>query len=164
MKLMICGHGRHGKDTVALFFKENLGMTFESSSMFCCKLFIFDRIHKTFGYENLIDCFNDRSNHRALWYELICEYNEDDKARLSKKIFAEYDMYVGIRNAEELAEARKQKVFDLSIWVDADRRKPVEPTSSNTVTEDMCDITINNNGTEEELQLKVAFLTDLLVF
>jgi hypothetical protein len=164
MKFMICGHGRHGKDTVALMIKDQLGMTFESSSMFCCKLFIFEAIRNKFGYPTYIHCFDDRSNHRGLWYDLIAGYNLFDKARLSKEIFAEFDMYVGIRNAEELLEARRHGIVDLVIWVDADRRKPIEPTSSNTVTEDMCDITINNNGTEEDLQWKVNNLTDLIVF
>ena len=42
LKLLIIGHGRHGKDTVSEILHDNYGYSFESSSQFCSKLFIFN--------------------------------------------------------------------------------------------------------------------------
>ena len=41
-KLLVIGHGRHGKDTVCEILRDEFGYTFESSSQFCSKLFIYD--------------------------------------------------------------------------------------------------------------------------
>ena len=40
-KLLVIGHGRHGKDTVCEILRDHYGYTFESSSQFCSKLFIY---------------------------------------------------------------------------------------------------------------------------
>jgi len=163
MKLMICGHGRHGKDTVAEHLQGVMGLTFQSSSMFACEEFIFEQLREKYGYATPQECFEDRANHRAEWYDAICEFNLYDKARLSKAIFGKFDMYVGIRNHEELSAAEKQDLFDLSIWVEADTRLPPESVASNTITRDMCDIVVLNNLGEADLRKSVTRLADAFI-
>jgi hypothetical protein len=49
-KLLVIGHGRHGKDTVCEFLRDDYGYSFESSSQFCSKLFIYDNLKDKYGY------------------------------------------------------------------------------------------------------------------
>ena len=154
-KLLIIGHGRHGKDTMAEILERDHGLTFKASSMAASEIFINDVLKEKYGYKTAEECFNDRSNHRAEWYDMICEYNEIDKARLAKDIMSTSDCYVGMRDKPEIDECRKQKVFDLVIWVDASDRLPKEGADSFNINQSDADIVIFNNGTLAEFEDKV---------
>jgi len=162
MKLMICGYARHGKDTVGELLEQELDITFDSSSMFACKLFLFDALKVKYGYNTPQEAFEDRGNHRKEWFDMICAYNADDPSRLTREIFAQHDMYVGIRNRIEFLDAREKNLFDLSIWVDAAERKPPESGVSNTVSKDLCDIILDNNSDENTLKRRVKRLAACL--
>ena len=41
-KLLVIGHGRHGKDTVSEILCQDFKLSFISSSMFACKKFIYN--------------------------------------------------------------------------------------------------------------------------
>lgn len=159
--IVISGSARHGKDTVAEYLRDRLGLTFESSSMFCARKFIFDAIKGSLGYSTLDECFEDRVNHRALWASLISSYNHKDPSRLSREIFAEYDIYVGIRSTFELEAAKEEGLVNLVIWVDASERHPVEPADSFDIGIESVDIMINNSGTELQLIHRLDNLIDL---
>ena len=92
-KLLVIGHGRHGKDTVCDILKEKYNFNFVSSSYFCSKYFIFDRLKDLYGYNSAVQCFEDRHNHRKEWYDLICDFCYEDPSELGKAIFQEYDIY-----------------------------------------------------------------------
>jgi hypothetical protein len=161
LKVMIVGHGRHGKDTVAQILADELGLTFCSSSYFCAKAFIYDALKNVFGYRSIAECYEDRNTSqrmRDLWHTLICAYNRDDPARLSREILSEHDIYVGIRSDEEFAEAELEGLFDLSIWVDASERLQLEDESSFEIERSDCDIVIDNNYSEEDLIRRVTRL------
>ena len=165
LKLMIVGHGRHGKDTVAQILADELGLTFCSSSYFCAKAFIYDALKNVFGYESVAECYADRNTSqrmRDLWHTLICAYNKDDPARLSREILSEYDIYVGIRSDGEFVEAELEGLFDLSIWVDASGRLDSEGESSFEIKRSDCDIVIDNNYSEEDLTRRVTRLASVL--
>jgi ribose 1,5-bisphosphokinase PhnN len=49
MKLFICGPARHGKDTVAAVLRENYGLTHESSSHFCMRVFLREALEARYG-------------------------------------------------------------------------------------------------------------------
>jgi dephospho-CoA kinase len=160
VKLFVVGHGRHGKDTVAEFIQKNYGLTFESSSMFCAEHVVTPWLEKLgITYDSLEACYEDRVNHRQDWYEAIRAYNKEDESKLSRAIFAKYDMYVGIRSRVEFLEARH--FSDLSIWVEASDRWPdIDPTCK--ILQEDCDVIIDNNGTIEELYVKLTRLFDLM--
>lgn len=151
-KLMICGEGRHGKDTLCDFLKTK-GYTFVSSSMVAAE-FIFEELKDKYGYQTVMQCWEDRLNHRKEWFDMICAYNEEDPAKLARSIYESYDIYCGIRNPIEFEKAKADGLFQLSIWVDASDRLPPEG-ASNGITKEMCDIVIENNGTLAEFEAKM---------
>jgi len=128
-KLLIIGHMRHGKDTVAEMIQEFTGMSFKSSSEKAAEIFIYDELKVKYGYSSFMECFEDRMNHRAEWHNLIKDYNKFDKAQLAKDILKENDMYVGMRSQVEIDKCIIDDVFDMIIGV-FDPTKPLEPKDS----------------------------------
>lgn len=159
IKLLICGEGRHGKDTVADLLKEYIGLQATSSSWVAAQLF-YNKYHSVYGYRDVLECYEDRVNHRKEWYDFITAYNQPDRTKLTQKILETSNIYVGLRNPEEFYAAKH--LFDATIYVDASDRLPPEGSESNGITKDMCDIIIENNGTLEELKLKVKALSSIL--
>ena len=152
-KLLIVGYRRHGKDFAAEYLHKKYGFKFTSSSMYAAKKFIYNELSSKYGYETFEHCFNDRMEHRAEWYDLITEYNQDNPSRLAEDMLGEgYDIYVGMRNKDELLHCKANKVFDYIIWVDAEERLGfIEDSSSCTIDKSMADYVIDNNGTIEQL-------------
>lgn len=153
--LLIIGNARHGKDSMAEILAENFGLKFKSSSQAAADIFIYDELKNKYGYKSSEECFEDRVNHRQEWYEMICDYNKDDKARLAKGILELTDCYVGMRDRGEIEECINQGLFDLIIWVDASERLPLEDPSSFNIDKSCADVIIDNNGTYEEFVQKV---------
>ena len=156
MKLIICGHGRHGKDAVAKYLNVNHKFNFTGTSMFLVKLFLFDALKEKYRYSDEIECYIDRHNHRKEWFNLITEYTSKDSTRISKEIFKKEDLFVGVRNKKEFEAAKH--LATATIWVDRSEHLPAEDISSNEITEEMCDFTIDNNGSLEELYLNIEKL------
>lgn len=154
MKLLIIGHGRHGKDTAAEILQDEFCIRSSSSSEAAHKAFIAEALEKE--YDNERESYADRLNFRTLWFELICFYNRKDKTRLAREILKDHDCYVGMRSKEELMACKEAGLFDLIIWIDASERLPVEDSGSNTISESDADLIIQNNGTKEEFYKKIV--------
>lgn len=161
-KLLVIGHGRHGKDTVCEILRDRYGYSFESSSQFCSKLFIYDDLKDKYGYNSEEQCYADRHNHRQEWYEAICDYNVPDAGRLGKEIFAAHDIYCGLRNKKEFHAMKNTNVFDYCIWVDRSDHLPPESKNSMSLEQWMADYTIDNNGSLEQLEFNVAQLMEYI--
>lgn len=123
MKILILGHGQHGKDTFAEYLSKYSGLTFTSSSRAALDV-IWPALQAAAGILNKELAYNTRHYYRHLWKELISLYNTPDKAALVKHVLASHDMYVGLRCPEEF-EASKH-LFDHIFWADASDRKPLE--------------------------------------
>lgn len=154
-KLLVIGHGRHGKDTVCEILRDRYGYTFESSSKFCSKLFIFDSLKEKYGYDDEEQCYADRHNHRVEWYNAICDYNVPDPACLGREMFKAYDIYCGLRNKKEFHAMKNTGVFDYAIWVDRSDHLPPESKDSMSLEQWMADYTIDNNGSLDDLVFNV---------
>jgi hypothetical protein len=155
-KILILGWARHGKDTVAEILRDRHGFKFASSSMFAAESIVRPGLAaRGIVYDSLEECYEDRVNHRAAWFDLIKEWNAEDPAALAKGILEVGDIYVGMRSAYEFAEARK--LFDHIWWVDASGRGlPPEDRSSNDIDFEEDTMTfINNNGSLEDLHSRV---------
>lgn len=144
-KFLIIGHARHGKDTVAEIMRDNIGMSFTSSSEFLAQELIYPALRTIYGYTCWEDCFEDRFNHRKEWFDLITEFNTPDKTRLAKAIMAKHDIYCGMRNADELEACKEAGIFDAIIWVQRPGIAP-ESTSSCTVQATMATHRLLNDG------------------
>ncbi len=163
IRLLVIGPMRHGKDTFSETMLKHFNLSFISSSQACADIFIYDALKDLYGYKTSVECFEDRVNHRPEWFNMICEYNKDDKARLAKEILQKSNTYVGMRAKDEILECKKQGLFDLIIWVDAMGRLPNESSSSFDITKDLADIIIENNGTETEFVGKILRLGKFLI-
>jgi hypothetical protein len=152
-RLLVLGYGRHGKDSVAEILARKHGYRFTSSSEFVAKEIIWDQ-WGWLRYPDFDAMFADRVNHRMVWMHMISEYNYPDKARTARTMLERgYDMYVGMRRADELAAARH--LFDYIVWVDRAGFPP--ETGSMDITPELAqpDFTIHNDGTLEELEMVV---------
>jgi hypothetical protein len=108
-----------------------------------------------YGYANEEECYADRHNHRAEWYDAICNYNVPDASRLGTEIFKAHDIYCGLRNKREFFAMKIAGVFDYAIWVDRSDYLPTESADSMSLEPWMADFHIDNNGTLEELEFWV---------
>lgn len=152
-KILILGHARHGKDTVAEMLRDRHGYSFCSSSLFAARKVIRPALEEVgVFYDSLEDCYADRVNHRAFWYDQICAYNAGGASRLAEEILVDHDMYVGMRSNDEYQASRK--LFDVVLWVDASRRGlPPEDRSSMTIDYDPSRMSwLDNGGTLEDLE------------
>ena len=161
-KLLIIGHARHGKDTLAEKIRDKMGLAFTSSSIFVGE----ECIWPAWGYERYDDfdqMFADRVNYRKTWADLISAYNTPDKTRTAKTMLDRgYDMYVGMRKQDEFHACQAIKLFDHIIWVDALKRLPPEPKDSNEMVPSLADLYFDNNGMVETMDLFVEELQKFL--
>lgn len=157
LRILILGHGRHGKDTVAEILRDKYGLNFSSSSWVAAEVVMmpyFESIDK--AYDSVQDCYDDRhtDNNRALWFDQISAYNDEDPARLAREVFARGPIYVGMRSAREYVMTRE--LVHHVIWVDATGRG-MEPEGRDSFdipqTSEMHEIL--NNGTLEDLEKRV---------
>jgi hypothetical protein len=155
-KILILGHARHGKDTAAEYLRDAHGVSFRSSSLFLAETVVRPALEvRGISYPSLEACYADRVNHRALWREIIEDYNRDDAARLAKAILAECDCYVGMRTARELWASRT--LFDVILWIDASARGlPPEGADSMSITFDPAwMVRIDNGGSLAAMQAQL---------
>lgn len=156
-RVLIVGHGRHGKDTVADLMKEQYGYRVVSSSWWCTEHVVRPYL-ESFGitYASNEEAYAERGDFRKEWYDAIANYNTPDLTRVARGIFEEHNAYCGMRNKRELWACRYTKVFDCVVWVDASERLPPEPKDSNTIEPWMADYILDNNGTLDELAYHLA--------
>jgi hypothetical protein len=162
-KLLVIGHGRHGKDTVCELLRDRYQFVFRSSSDFCAERFIYLALRDKYGYNSYAQCYEDRHNHRTEWFDMIHDYCKDDYARLGREIFRENHIYCGLRNKAEFHAMRNTGVFDYCIWVDRSDYLPLEDRSSMNLDIWMADYVIDNNSTLDTLRRSVNDLADHLL-
>ena len=161
-KVLILGHGRHGKDTVAAVLAQ-YGLSGSSSSQFVAgyvRNYLQDRA--IVYYPDPYLAWEDRHNFRASWRAAIDEYNREDPARLTREILSYDDVYTGMRTIREYEAAKD--LFDVVLWVDASERLPLEPSTSMEL--EYCSETmryLNNNGTVDELIEQIDYLVEDLL-
>lgn len=153
-KLLIIGHATHGKDTCAEFL-EAYGFRCMASSTFATRQVMLPYFaHIGVVYPNEEACYRDRVHHRSTWFQQIEAYNSPYWDRMTREMFDQgYDVYIGMRSRKEFEKSRP--LFDKVFWVDASKRLPMEPTTSNELTPQDADAIIDNNGTLDQLKRNV---------
>lgn len=158
IKLVILGHGDHGKDTVAKLIAELYDFKYVDATHIACEHMIWPLMRDIYG-GHFQHCIQDRANNRELWARLIKSHLIEDPLSLAKPVFEEGDIYAGIRAKIEYVATKKE--FDIvTIWVDASKRVAKEDESSTTVTQKMADYTIDNNGSEDYLREQVIAIME----
>lgn len=158
---MVCGHGKHGKDAFCEMLMTKVGTTtypyprlrYNPSSLILAPL-VFESLREKYNYSSPEECWGDRRNHRSEWFEIIREYNSEGP-RTGREIFAKNDVYCGCRNIDEFNAMKEERLFDVSVWVDASLRLPNVVDSDCSITRDDCDVVVDNNGTLEDLEMRV---------
>ncbi len=168
-KVLVLGHARHGKDTVGRMLRDKYGLDFVSSSMFCAEHVVMPAMIdlKTPGqraYDTVQECYDDRANHRAEWFNIIRGFNTPDATALGRAIFEKHDVYCGLRSRAEFHALRNANLFDVAIWVDRSECQLPEDRSSCTVEPWMADFIVDNNGTLEDLGRNLQQLMDTLQY
>lgn len=154
--VLVLGHARHGKDTVAKILCDSMNWSYMSSSEFCLDEIIFPVLGPRYGYATKQECFDDRGNHREEWKRLISVYNAKDPTRLAQQLLEKHNVYVGMRCVVEFAACVKKQLFDLILWVDASKRVPAVDPSMAIAYDPFMMHKIDNNGTLESLNLQLA--------
>lgn len=145
MKIVVCGKGDHGKDK----FCEYLGLPFMSSSTFALRSGL---IPFASEYPSMAACYDDRRSRRTQWADAIDVALFKDPCVIIDGIFVGHDVYNGMRKRLEFERGRTRNKFDLAIWIDAtDRLGDVGEDPTCEISADICDITIFNNGSLDEL-------------
>lgn len=161
MKILIIGEKRHGKDATAEILEKSHGLTHMASSQAGANKFIFSALKDKYGYDTIVECFEDRHDHRGEWYDLICAYNADDPARLAKEIVSEHDIYVGMRNYDELKVCKEIKLFDVILGIIRPGYQKESTKSMSIDVKKESDILIYNNQGLDELVSKVNLAYDI---
>lgn len=158
MKVLIIGHGRHGKDYAGKYLANRLGLRFGSASAFMAEKFMFDHMNRLgFNYSTWQECFEDRheGNNREIWFEALNGYNALDSTRFVREYLAIYDVYTGLRNEEMFWACDADMLFDVVVWVDAKHRVAQESSTTCQVTSDMADYIVLNNGTTSQFNIEL---------
>lgn len=161
LSLMVMGHGRHGKGTFCTLAKQHFNLSSMGSSLYACNTFLFEMLREKFGYATVAECYADRHRNdamRELWYKEIFAFNTPDRTRLGRGIYAEAPIYDGVRDDLEFLALKQAGLIDLSIWIDASERMPLEPETSIKVNASHADIILTNNSTVAEFEAKVIAL------
>jgi hypothetical protein len=152
-RLLVIGHGRHGKDTVCEILRDYHGYSFVSSSQFVLD----EAIWENWGqhrYKTKDICYADRANHRDKWADMITEYNTPDKSKTASGMLDQgYSIYCGMRRRDEFEAARH--LFDAVVWVDRSELLPPEPFTSMELNKSDANIFIDNNSTKIDLWFHV---------
>jgi hypothetical protein len=145
MKILLLGHGGHGKTSISNLLTEFTGLTCKDSSWAAAEKAVWPFIGHE--YPSLQACFDDRRNRRKEWKDYIKDFNTPDLTRLCREILKEADVYVGLRDIDEYRAC--EHLFDLIIYLDASERKPLEP-SMEIPFDPQTMIKLDNNGPMSE--------------
>jgi hypothetical protein len=152
MNICICGDGEHGKDTVARLIEKHSGLRWANSSWIALEVFLFKELSEKHGYKTIQEAYDNRRENRKEWYEAIQRYNTPDKTRLAREVMKRGEVYVGMRDIDELTACVEESVFDLVLGV-FDPRKPRESHSNVVSALDHSDYFIINDKGLEELEI-----------
>lgn len=154
IKILVCGHAQHGKDTFASLLAEELNLKYSPVTQIFIKDH-FEEINNAIGgvYTSAKWLYKYRSLHRDVLFDMISIYNKEDAGRFVKEVLSVADFYVGLRAKREY-EATKH-LFDYKFWA-YNRHKPVESSRSNELVSDEEFVMVDNSGDLLELKGKAS--------
>ena len=133
-KIAILGYSDAGKDTMAEILRDWYGYKYTQATRFILEKFLWGQFSLYGKYETFDEAYEDRINCRQLWYDMICEINKENPATIANAIYAESDIYCGIRSCKELEAA--YDTIDRIYWINCGERIPIE-SGSNDIHADL---------------------------
>jgi hypothetical protein len=156
-RILVLGHGGHGKDTLCVALQTTFKLTYLSSSLAALP-YIFPVLSLVTRATLPEEAYKRRKDNRELWRELIALYNCQDKSALARRVVAHADIYNGMRCRKEFEASRH--LFDLIFFVDAFDRVGFDKTMDIAFDENTMTL-IDNNHTFNELYRQVEGLSHL---
>ena len=126
IKILIVGHGQHGKDTLSRMINKELNFKFRGSSEVAAKEVIYPLMSNF--YESAEDAFNKRRENRELWRAVISDFNREDPTKLCRLVCKGGHGYTGLRDKTEVVCSIKSGFFTHIIWVRRPELKENDPT------------------------------------
>jgi len=161
-KVLVLGHGRHGKDTFANMLFESL----EPTSYMAAKLIMFKWYERFFPekYSTVTECYEDRHNHRETWHEQIKAFNRSfGWNAFALEVLQKQDCYVGMRADQEYQACKTTNTFDIVFWVDRFEHEDAEPVTSMTIDfEPDTMVFIDNNQDLANLKMQADYYRIML--
>jgi hypothetical protein len=157
-KVLVCGHGRAGKDTACEIICELTGWKFAGTTSKYLTKFVAAKLG--LSDEEAYARRHESDETRMVWFHTGNELRKDDPSLLARMAFQNGDVSGGVRGKPEIEAIRQEGVADLIIWIDRD--VPVDPTME--FGREYADIVIENNGTVTELREKLRRLTDMFFY
>ena len=155
MNILILGWAGSGKDEVAKLIASRANLNYFNVSFRAAEIFIFKKLKDLYGYNNAVECYNDRTSKRETWAYLFHEYNKINSVSFVEEMFKEgLNVYSGVRTRKDLS--RVLHVVDHIIWVDSSIRitnRNNEPSFN--VSEECAHYTIDNNYSLSNLEEEV---------
>lgn len=149
-KILLVGYGRAGKDEGLNYLAALTGLR----NAGCTSVYLAKYVARELGVSES-EAYKTRHQHRDLWYEIGNQLRENDPGILLREALEHGPLTGGVRDLEEIVEARRCNLVDLIVWVEN-----VRVHVDNTVKFDSehCDVIVQNNGTLEEYQDKLRRL------
>lgn len=164
-KILVVGHSRHGKDTVADILSEVYGLKGISGSRWMLEAGHMDDLATELGYTDRGRFYTDRHLHRKAWFDRINKTIQTSPAAIARGVFRQHDVYTGIRTSEEYEAVQAIVRPDMVLWVDRSTVLPPEPSDSNELQWDPSMLTVWNGGTIEQLRdevIRLMTIADIL--
>ena len=161
-RILVVGHARHGKDTVALYMQKMHDYRFVSPSWMYLMEVIWPAIRGVYQtsttfrnvrelaemeiqYENVSDALEYKGEHRKLWFDLISEWLSGDLLRAARIVYGDGHIHCGIRRVDEFT-AVCEEFNPYVVWVNSlERGVPPEPKESFQLTESMAHWVLDNS-------------------
>lgn len=121
-KLLIVGHGRHGKDEAAMHLSKITPLRYAGSCSWAVLPLMAEylNIHPQQAWET-------RHQMRELWKSHCDELRRFNPARLMARALQSGDIVTGCRQLVELEAAKSQKIVDYILWIERPGT-PTDPT------------------------------------
>lgn len=140
--LLIVGHGRGGKDTVAQFLHGRGNLRCAGSFSWFALPFIAAALK-----EPEQKCWEERHAKRQFWFEFCNALRANDPLFLARRALQKGNVVTGLRDRVEMDAAKASGLFSAILWVERPGI-PVDPTVKFT-REDATDMLINDGSLEE---------------
>ena len=160
MNILILGWAGSGKDEVAKLIASKANLNYFNVSFRAAEIFILDKLKDLYGYNNAVECYNDRTSKRETWAYLFHEYNKTNSVSFVEEMFKDgLNIYSGVRTRKDLSKVLH--LVDYIIWVDSSIRITYENNEpSFDVSEECAHYTIDNNYSISNLEEEVDMLLE----